>query len=238
MPLPDPAAPRPRPSLPRRLRSIVDRLWAAADAPIRNLAHDSHEQKELWFRWFFVRTPLGRWITRNTTANQWSISRFPLAGILLATLLGHHRLAIFTVIFLIGLTDLIDGALARQQGTASPQGTRLESLADSVCLWTMFIAMFFLTGNLVLRWLFGLAGCLEVIRLGAVAYYEKRVDLKALSPNQSGKYKTVFYIAGALAWVVRLTSVTTIFLTIGIFLSVLSLRRHHTELESLLRSQR
>ncbi len=226
------------PRRPNRLWSGFRRLWLGLDRPTRDAAHDVHERKEELFARFFERHPIGRWIDRYTNANQWSIARFPLSGVLLATLLSRNLVATFVVILIIGFTDLIDGPLARYQGTASPGGTRLESLADSVCLWTMFIAMFFLTKSMPLRWLFGTAGILELIRLGGVAYYEKRVNLKALAPNQSGKYKMNFYVAGALGWAIGLQGLTVMFLAVGVYLSFHSLLRHRFELEAMLREQR
>lgn len=230
-----------------RLKSAWQRatdLWNRyLDTPVRDRAHDVHEHKETLFTLFFERTVIGRWINHFTTANQWSIARFPLAAVLLATLLAKHIALVFIIILVIGFTDLIDGPLARHQGTASPDGMRLESLADSVCVWTMFIAMFFLTSHVELKALFGTAGALEVIRLAGVAYYEKRLDLATLIPNQSGKYKFVFFVAGALTGVLSLQSpqrlflpLTRCFLGIGVYLSFHSLIRHRLELETMVNS--
>lgn len=210
------------------------------DEPTRTAAHHVHHRKEAMFIRFFSRNRLGRWISRYTTANQWSMARFPLAGILLWTLLTHHFPVAFLVAVLIGFSDLIDGPLARFQGTAGPEGRRLESLADSVCIIVAFIALSVLTRPVEQKILFGLAAILEFVRLGGVVYYENRVDLEALEPNQSGKWKFVFYVAATLAWISAvvfqlgtLRGLTDLLAAIGVYLSLHSLVRHRIELEAL-----
>jgi hypothetical protein len=83
----------------------------------------------------------------------------------------------FTVLFLLvysicGVTDMIDGYIARKTHTTSDLGSKLDSLADLIFMVTVMIVLFpFLTiSKIILIWIFLIAGIRFISLL--IAYYK------------------------------------------------------------------
>lgn len=226
------------------MHATMSRLWQHAtdllrtrlDESIRLRAHRFHDRKEAWFRWFFGRSLVGRLIATYTTADDWTNVRYPLAVVLGLSIATRNFGLAFETMFAVGLTDFIDGPLARFQETAGPEGTWNESRADSVNLLVVFIGLAIIARYPPMRIIFILAAILEVTRLGGCAYYRGNgVDPTGLKPNMSGKWKMAFYVSGTmLSFLPMHWAPAALMLAIGIELSFHSQLRHLPELEAML----
>ena len=101
---------------------------------------------------------------RNRTADVITCSRFPLALLMLICPVFSTR---FCIIYLLGgLTDMIDGAVARKTGTESAAGARLDTIADFVFIAAAFIKI--LPALAVPVWLWIWMGVIAAIRTGNI----------------------------------------------------------------------
>lgn len=112
-----------------------------------------------------------------TPANLLTLSRIPLA--LLLVFVPPLSLAFFLIYTLVGITDMLDGPLARRNHTASRTGAWLDSLADAVFLAAVLCRL--LPVLLLPRWIpwsllflfllrcaAWLVGCLKFCRFAAL----------------------------------------------------------------------
>lgn len=80
-----------------------------------------------------------------TRAHKWNIAdtitASRIAGSLCLIFLSPGSLGFFAVYTLTGLTDALDGWLARKTGSASPFGARLDSIADLLFYTVMLIRL-------------------------------------------------------------------------------------------------
>ena len=107
----------------------------------------------------------------------------------------HRPLAALTVFVLAGLSDGIDGLLARLLDQRSPLGAMLDPVADKLLIATALLALTF-TGELP-RWFVLLALLREaVLLLGALAVWARGRAIPR-RPGRLGKYATFFQLAVA-----------------------------------------
>lgn len=81
--------------------------------------------------------------------NLLTILRMILSPVLL--LLLSHPAAYLSVYAICGLTDLLDGLIARKTGTQSKVGARLDSIADLLMFLAMTASMIFWAGDLLMK---------------------------------------------------------------------------------------
>lgn len=137
--------------------------------------------------------------------NALTISRFPLflivgAGMLILPNKALHyptfwHGALFVAIGLVGLTDLLDGALARRWGCTSQLGSKLDKISDKVSMY-LFIPLA-LVG--MIHWF---AVSVMLIRDIVVWFARRQVSLKTgefMEADMVGKLKTC--IAYFALWV-------------------------------------
>ena len=105
----------------------------------------------------------------GTLVNLITISRIPLSLYLLITV--PLSLEFYIVYALCGMTDILDGAIARKTNTVSELGGRLDSLADFIMV---FIVLYILVPVIEVKTIYIiLAGVIILIRfisIAAVAY--------------------------------------------------------------------
>lgn len=82
-------------------------------------------------------------------ANILTASRIVLS--LLLPFFLNDRMIFFTIFILCGVTDVLDGFLARRLKTASALGARLDSAADLVFYIVMFVCMFIMAWGSLLE---------------------------------------------------------------------------------------
>ena len=125
----------------------------------------------------------------------------PIFLIFLEDLRYREALAIFV---LAGVTDALDGAIARLTHTKTTLGAYLDPAADKALLVSSFIALGFM--HLVPRWLVVIAISRDVvIVLGYFLLFVMTQQTMAIHPSASGKASTFFQL---LSVTLVLTSLT------------------------------
>ncbi|WP_067926764.1 CDP-alcohol phosphatidyltransferase family protein [Alicyclobacillus shizuokensis] len=166
--------------------------------------------------------------------NTLTLFRFVLIPVYLWAFYGvasPHKVSALFILLLAGLTDILDGYIARRKGLETQTGQLLDPLADKLM---MVAVLFSLIQSNRVSWL--LAGLLvlrdALMILGAAFFYflGKRAVPKA---NRWGKTTTVFYYASIcsiiLAWPsdtfsTWLLSFTLVFSYVTTFLYVASMQ--------------
>lgn len=126
-----------------------------------------------------------------------SLLRMLLVMPLVAALLQQHYADALLIFTLAGISDALDGFLAKRNGWKSRLGSILDPVADKLLLMTSYLALAWL--GLLPLWLVGVVvGRDLIIVLGAVAYHYtiRRFDLL---PSRTSKINTVMQIALVLA---------------------------------------
>ena len=132
-----------------------------------------------------------------TAANQLTILRMLLIpGFVILLLYGHQGWAL--VVFLVaGLTDLLDGLIARLTGQKTTLGAWLDPMADKLLLVTMFIVLT-LPGigsvNQLPVWFTVLVISRDVAIVLTVAVVNLAVGRRTFPPSIFGKIATATYI--------------------------------------------
>jgi len=107
--------------------------------------------------WFYPATTFPLFIKQNGAAllkyiaNIISISRVVL---LLALFFAFHNALLFLVLYIIcGLSDVLDGYIARKTNTQSELGARLDSFADLILFAVITVSVILWMGNKILFFL-------------------------------------------------------------------------------------
>lgn len=137
------------------------------------------------------------WLTPPNILSYLRILASPWLGYQLA--LGHFRLAL-PVLFLVGISDGLDGWLARRYGWQSPLGEKLDPIADKVLAATLYICF---AWRGLLPW--GVSALVLgrdalILCFAAIALVMGRAS--RFPPSIWGKVSTVFQLllAGACVW--------------------------------------
>ncbi|NLY66203.1 MAG: CDP-diacylglycerol--glycerol-3-phosphate 3-phosphatidyltransferase [Tissierellia bacterium] len=109
-----------------------------------------------------------------------------------------------TIYILAGLTDVLDGYIARKYNMISKLGAALDPLADKLMTFAVLIS--FTSANLIPSWVLLILGMKEILMiLGGIILYlfkEKRV----LPSNKYGKIATVSFYAAILSIIFKISS--------------------------------
>jgi cardiolipin synthase len=132
-----------------------------------------------------------------TTANQLTILRMLLIPVFVILLLyGYQGWALIT--FLIaGLTDLLDGLIARMTGEKTTLGAWLDPMADKLLLVTMFVVLTLPdigSANQLPVWFTVLVISRDVAIVMTVAVVNLAVGRRTFPPSIFGKIATATYI--------------------------------------------
>ncbi len=150
------------------------------------------------------------------------LSVFPIAW-----LIGEQNyVATFWVVFVAGMTDSVDGWLAKQFGMQSELGGVLDPMADKVLLFSCFALM--VVHDFLPMWLFILVIARDaVIVTGGVLYHHLIEPVRA-TPLLAGKITTFFQILlvlvvfGNAAFSVDLAQLQQINIILVVALTILS----------------
>jgi cardiolipin synthase (CMP-forming) len=132
-----------------------------------------------------------------TTANQLTILRMLLIPAFVILLLyGHQGWALITFM-VAGLTDLLDGLIARLAGEKTTLGAWLDPMADKLLLVTMFIVLTLPdigSANRLPIWFTILVISRDVAIVATVAVVNLAVGPRTFRPSIFGKIATATYI--------------------------------------------
>ena len=134
-----------------------------------------------------------------------SVGRILLVGPVAWSLVAERfglTLVLFTVA---GLSDALDGYLAKRFGWTSRLGSLLDPLADKFLLVTVFVLLAWL--GMLPAWLVVLALLRELVILGGALVYRMRFGPFAGEPTPASKINTFLQIALVIAVLVEHTAV-------------------------------
>jgi len=121
----------------------------------------------------------------------------PIAWVLLH---GHFELAL-VLFFVAGLSDALDGFLAKNYGWTSRLGAMLDPLADKALLVTCYAALAWI--GLLPVWLLLLVVLRDVVIVAGAVIYNYRVERLEAHPTLISKLNTLLQIVLVLLVIVR-----------------------------------
>ncbi|WP_240344118.1 CDP-alcohol phosphatidyltransferase family protein [Paenibacillus sp. SYP-B3998] len=138
--------------------------------------------------------------------NMLTISRFILIPVYLMFFFNDYIKIAFLILLVAGLTDILDGYLARTRGLITPLGVMLDPLADKCMMITVILSLL-ISG--MIPW--QAAGAIFLRDLGMImgsAFFHFRGKL-TVPANMMGKLTTVLYYFAILFIVFQLTFAIT-----------------------------
>jgi cardiolipin synthase (CMP-forming) len=123
--------------------------------------------------------------------------------VILFILYGHYGAA-FALVTIAGISDGLDGVLARRLGQQTTLGTYLDPIADKLLLSSSFVALGF-AGHIPL-WLIILVLSRDILILATVLVIILTTQLRTFPPTLYGKANTVAQVGTVL--VVLLSLIT------------------------------
>jgi cardiolipin synthase len=133
--------------------------------------------------------------------NMLTASRFVLIPLFFVLYLIDRPIAALCVLFLAGLTDFLDGYIARRNGQVTITGSMLDPLADKLLILAVVLPL--LIKN-VLPWsAFAVMAFREIVMIVGSAIYHFR-GLKTVPANLFGKATSVIYYAAIMLMLIDL----------------------------------
>ena len=132
-----------------------------------------------------------------TAANQLTILRMLLIPAFVILLLYGHRGWALVTFFAAGITDLLDGLIARWTGQKTKLGAWLDPMADKLLLVTMFVMLTLPDIGSVNRlplWFTVLVISRDVAIVATVAVVNLAVGPRTFRPSVYGKIATATYV--------------------------------------------
>lgn len=131
----------------------------------------------------------------------------------------NHYLWAGTVFVLSGLTDFLDGYIARTQNMTSDLGRLLDPLADKLSMIAVFISLAIV--KILPLWIIVIILAREItILIGSLFVYFTGHDI--IFPNRFGKLATFCLYSTAAASILRVSFFDKLFLSFAIPLTLLS----------------
>lgn len=96
-----------------------------------------------------------------------AVTSLRLFGAIIILFLEPLGVPFYIVYTVCGISDGIDGTIARKMGTSSDFGARLDSVSDIVFYLVMFIKIMPVLLAIMPEWIWGLVGAVLIIRLAA-----------------------------------------------------------------------
>jgi cardiolipin synthase (CMP-forming) len=192
--------------------------------------------------------PLGlcSWYTsyvRNLTlANQLTILRIVLTPAFVLVVVYDYMGAALRTFLVAGLTDALDGLIARRAGQRTSLGAWLDPMADKLLLVTTFVVLTLpeipLTNHLPL-WLTVLVISRDVVIVGVVAIVNLAIGPRTFRPSIWGKLATATFILTSVVvmlfnWLRQMSVVVEFFVWLSLGLTVVSSADYMVKLRRLI----
>jgi len=132
-----------------------------------------------------------------TAANQLTILRMLLIPAFVILLMYGYRGWALVTFFAAGITDLLDGLIARWTGQKTTLGAWLDPMADKLLLVTMFVMLTLPdigSANRLPLWFTVLVISRDVAIVATVAVFNLAVGPRTFRPSIFGKLATATYI--------------------------------------------
>jgi cardiolipin synthase len=159
-----------------------------------------------------------------TLANQLTILRIALIPAFVLLVVYGYLGAALLVFSFAGLTDALDGLIARRAGQRTSLGAWLDPMADKLLLVTTFVVLTLpgipLTNHLPL-WLTVLVISRDVVIVGVVAIINLAVGPRTFRPSLLGKATTAaFIITSVIVMFFNYRHETSLLVDLGIWVSL------------------
>jgi cardiolipin synthase len=127
-----------------------------------------------------------------TLANQLTLLRMALAPLLVVLVLWQEMLFALAVFVVAGITDLLDGLIARKGGQQTTLGAMLDPVADKILLSSAFVALTWTSGLRVSipPWLTVTTLSRDAIIVLSVAIINLTLERRVFYPSVLGKLST------------------------------------------------
>jgi cardiolipin synthase len=127
-----------------------------------------------------------------TLANQLTLLRMGLAPLLVVLVLSGEMVFALAVFVLAGITDLLDGIIARKGGQQTTLGAMLDPVADKILLSSAFVALTWTSGLRVSipPWLTVTTLSRDAIIVLSVAIVNLTLERRVFYPSLLGKLST------------------------------------------------
>ena len=129
----------------------------------------------------------------------------------------NHLIYAGTVFIFAGITDVLDGHIARKYGQSTKIGAALDPLADKLMTFAVLIS--FTSAKLIPSWILKILGLKEIIMVigGFILYLFK--GNQVLPSNKFGKVATVSFYMAILSVVFKVPYIlarTLLIITVGL----------------------
>jgi len=127
-----------------------------------------------------------------TVANQLTLLRMALTPVLVVLVISKEPIWAFVVFLVAGITDLLDGYIARHGHQRTKLGAMLDPVADKLMLGSSFVCLTW-TSDLYLRipvWLTIITLSRDVIIVASVAVVNLTLGHRVFQPSLLGKLCT------------------------------------------------
>jgi cardiolipin synthase len=144
-------------------------------------------------------------MTNLTVANQLTLLRMLLIPAFVLLVVYDTLGWALVVLFVAGITDALDGLIARRTGQKTTLGAWLDPMADKLLLTSAFIVLTVPGTNLVNRvplWLTIIILSRDIAIVLTVAIVNLAIGPRTFKPSQLGKVATATYIVTALVFMV------------------------------------
>lgn len=132
-----------------------------------------------------------------TAPNLFTLLRLLLTPFVAAAILNGQYGRTIILFFAAGVTDGIDGLLARRLGQSSRIGAYFDPIADKILLSAIYISLGIVRD--IPWWMVALVFARDVLILGMAVYGLIFTTIRAFPPSLWGKISTFCQIAAALA---------------------------------------
>jgi cardiolipin synthase len=123
--------------------------------------------------------------------------RLLLAPVVAAAILNGAYTRAIVLFFIAGVTDAIDGPLARKLGQSTRAGAYLDPIADKIMLGVIYISLGL--AHDIPWWMVALVFGRDVLILAMAAYGLLFTSIRKFPPSVWGKISTLLQISAALA---------------------------------------
>ncbi len=137
-----------------------------------------------------------------TSANQLTILRMASVPFFVLLVVYHYVGGALMVFVLAGISDLLDGLIARKFGQKTPLGTFLDPIADKILLMSSFIVLSIDGLELALRiplWLTITVIGRDILLVVSVVIINLTMERRLFPPSVFGKATTLFQLLTVFA---------------------------------------
>ena len=129
-------------------------------------------------------------------ANLFTLLRLVLTPVITADILYGKWTRALILFFAAGITDVIDGFLARRFGQPTRAGAYFDPIADKILLVAIYLALG--AAQAIPWWMVALVFARDLLILGMAAYGLLFTSVRKFPPSVWGKISTFFQIAAAM----------------------------------------